>query len=124
MKKYRITLTELQLLLIANCVEDCHRFACGETALWNTIASMDAHRELKAKMKELHDFAVPELDSNQCYDWAGNGCESRIQKKFIATTYAIYREILHKVVNEGVYKHSTLTCEDNGGLPIIEEITE
>ena len=28
MKKYRITLTKEQLMLIANCVEDCHRFAC------------------------------------------------------------------------------------------------
>ena len=26
MKKYRITLTKEQLMLIANCVEDCHRF--------------------------------------------------------------------------------------------------
>ena len=25
MKKYRITLTKEQLMLIANCVEDCHR---------------------------------------------------------------------------------------------------
>ena len=36
MKKYRITLTEEQLRLIADCVEDCHRFACGQTELWNT----------------------------------------------------------------------------------------
>lgn len=122
MKKYRITLTKEQLMLIANCVEDCHRFACGDTALWNTIASMSASGELMAKIRELHDFAVPELDANQYYDWAGNGCKNKHQKGFIAKTYAIYREILHKAVNEGVYKHPTLTCEDNGELPIIEEI--
>ena len=58
--KYQMTLTEEQIMLIANCVEDCHRFACGETELWNTIASMNGHGELRAKMKELHDFAVPE----------------------------------------------------------------
>lgn len=28
-KKYQITLTEDQLILIAQCVEDCHRFAAG-----------------------------------------------------------------------------------------------
>lgn len=122
--KYQMTLTEEQIMLIANCVEDCHRFACGETELWNTIASMNSNGELKAKMKELHDFAVPELSANQYYDWSGSGCKSKSQKKFIAQTYAIYREILHKVVNDGVYKHPTLTCEDNGGLPIIEEIKE
>ena len=122
--KYQMTLTEEQIMLIANCVEDCHRFACGETELWNTIALMNSNGELKAKMKELHDFAVPELSANQYYDWAGSGCKSKSQKKFIAQTYAIYREILHKVVNKGVYKSHTLTCEDNGGLPIIEEIKE
>ena len=36
-KKYRITLTEHQLMLIANCVEDCHRFASGQTELANTL---------------------------------------------------------------------------------------
>lgn len=55
--------------------------------------------ELRVKMWELHDFAVPELSANQRYDWAGNGSKSESQKKFIAQTYAIYREILHKVVN-------------------------
>ena len=46
------------------------------------------------------------------------------QRKFIAKTYAIYREILHKVVNNGVYKYPTLTCEEGGELPIIEEVEE
>lgn len=118
--KYQMTLTEEQIMLIAKCVEDCHRFACGETELWNTIASMNSNGELKAKMKELHDFAVPGLSANQCYDWAGNGCKNKIQKKFIAQTYAIYREILHKVVNAGVYKSQTLTCEEGGTPPRIE----
>ena len=26
-------------MLIAYCVEDCHRFACGQTDLFNTIAT-------------------------------------------------------------------------------------
>lgn len=122
--KYQMTLTEEQIMLIANCVEDCHRFACGETELWNTIASMNSNGELKAKMKELHDFAVPELSANQYYDWAGSGCKDKSQKKFIAMTYAIYREILHKVVNEGVYKSHTLTCKEGGTPPMIERIFE
>lgn len=34
--KYQMTLTRQQIMLIAaNCVEDCHRFACGQTELWN-----------------------------------------------------------------------------------------
>lgn len=124
MKKYRVTLTEKQLMLIANCVEDCHRFACGETEMWNTVQLMNANKELRAKMRELHDFAVPELSVHQYYDWAGNGCKSKRQKKFIAQTYAIYREILHKVVNDGVFISPTLRCEEGGELPIIEQICE
>lgn len=124
MKKYRITLTEEQLMLIANCVEDCHRFACGQTELWNTTSTMETHGELKAKMQDLHDFAVPKLGMWMSYDWSGESCEDAVQRAFIRKTYAIYREILHKVVNEGVYKRETLTCEDNGGLPIIEEVKD
>ena len=36
MKKYQVTLTEEQLMLIAKRVEDCYRFACGQTELYNT----------------------------------------------------------------------------------------
>ena len=32
-KKYIIELSETQLRLIADCVEDCHRFAAGQTEL-------------------------------------------------------------------------------------------
>lgn len=46
------------------------------------------------------------------------------QRKFIAKTYAIYREILHKIVNNGVYKRPTLTCEEGGELPIIKEVED
>ena len=127
MKKYRITLTKEQLMLIANCVEDCHRFACGETDLHNTISrieSIDIRLELKKRLRILPHFINPELPPNASYDWAGNGCKDEHQRKFIAKTYAIYREILHKVVNNGVYKYPTLTCEEGGELPIIEEVKE
>ena len=29
-KKYRITLTAEQMMLISKCVEDCHRFVAGQ----------------------------------------------------------------------------------------------
>ena len=45
MKKYRITLTEEQLMLVANCVEDCHRFICGQTDLHNTISHIEEFKE-------------------------------------------------------------------------------
>ena len=126
MKKYRITLTEEQLMLIANCVEDCHRFACGQTELWHTTSAFNIKQwdELRDLLQNLQPLVTPELDRGASYDWAGNGCKDKFQRKFIAQTYAIYREILHKVVNNGVYAHSTLRCEEGGKLPIIEEVKE
>ena len=127
MKKYRITLTKEQLMLIADCVEDCHRFACGQTDLFNTIGcikSSDMILEVKERLRILSHFVNPELPPNASYDWAGNGCKDKFQRKFIAQTYAIYREILHKVVNNGVFTSPTLICEESGELPIIEEVEE
>ena len=126
MKKYRITLTKEQLMLIANCVEDCHRFACGETELWNTTSAFNIkeRKELKDWLQCLQPLVTPELSRGASYGWNGIGCKDELQRKFIAKTYAIYREILHKVVNNGVYKYPTLTCEEGGELPIIEEVEE
>ena len=127
MKKYRITLTEEQLMLIANCVEDCHRFICGQTDLHNTISrieSSDKRNLLRRRLWILPRLIDSELPPNATYDWAGNGCKDEHQRKFIAQTYAIYREILHKVVNNGVYAYPTLTCEEGGELPIIEQIED
>ena len=126
MKKYRITLTKEQLMLIANCVEDCHRFACGETELWNTTSAFNIkeRKELKDWLQCLQPLVTPELSRGASYGWSGTGCKDENQRKFIAKTYAIYREILHKVVNNGVYKYPTLTCEEGGELPIIEEVKD
>ena len=126
MKKYRMTLTQEQLMLIANCVEDCHRFACGETELWNTTSAFNIKEwdELRDRLQCLQPLVTPELDMGASYGWTGNGCKDKFQRKFIAQTYAIYREILHKVVNSGVYASPTLRCEEGGELPIIEEVKE
>lgn len=126
MKKYRITLTKEQLMLIANCVEDCHRFACGETKLWNTTSAFNIkeYDELRDRLQCLQPLVTPELGICELYGYNGAGCKDEYQRKFIAKTYAIYREILHKVVNNGVYKYPTLTCEEGGELPIIEEVKD
>ena len=126
MKKYRITLTEEQLILISNCVEDCHRFACGETELQNTTSAFNIKewKELRYRLQCLQPLVTPELSRGASYGWSGTGCKDEYQRKFIAKTYAIYREILYKVVNNGVYKYPILTCEEGGELPIIEEVKD
>lgn len=113
-------------MLIANCVEDCHRFAAGQTELNNTLISANFDYEWRTRkhLKEIHEIAFPELLPGQSYDWAGNGCKDKYQRKFIAETYPIYREIFRKILNVGVYMHPTMTCEEGGPLPVIEEIND
>lgn len=113
-------------MLVSKCVEDCHRFACGQTDLWNTISASNIKEwdELRTQLQNLQPLITPGLASGASYDWAGNGCKDLFQRKFIAQTYAIYREILHKVVNDGVYAYPTLRCDEGGELPIIEEVEE
>lgn len=130
MKKYKITLTERQLILVSNCVEDCHRFAAGQTELWHTTSEFNIKEwsELRDRLQELQPLVTPSLRRGSSYDWSGGGCENKYQRKFIAETYPIYREILHffavKDGQHNVYSTRTLTCDEGGMLPIIEEIEE
>lgn len=130
MKKYRITLTEEQLMLISKCVEDCHRFAAGQTELWNTTSAfiMKDWEELRDRLQDLQPLVTPELGKGAYYKWSGGGCTNEHQRKFIAKTYPIYREILHffAVKNgwDNIYSSDTLTCDEGLPLPIIEEIKE
>lgn len=112
-KKYIIECTETQLNLISKCVDDCHRFAAGQPEMWNTLMYIENWRDARNVLQQIK---LPE------YDWAGNGCKNEIQRKFIAQTYAIYREIKHffsvKYKHNDTYSSETLTCEE--GLPLIK----
>lgn len=127
-KRYQIELTEDQLYLIAQCVEDIHRFMAGQTELSNCTSSLDRFGELRDKLSELQPFVTPGLPHNSSYGWSGSACPNKYQRKIIAKTYPIYREIYHFLaVKNGngfsVYNSDTLTCPE-GGEPIkIKEIT-
>lgn len=56
-QKWRIEVTEHQLRLMAQCIEDCHRF----------------------------------------YGWNGGSCPNDNQRKLLAETYYLYREIYHQL---------------------------
>lgn len=120
-RKYLIELTESQLRLIADCVEDCHRFAGGQVGLFNTAARLDNEIEITEGLRRLKYLVTPRLHNNASYGWNGGDCPSKEQRKFIAQTYPIYREILHFLAVErkldNVYSSPTLTCEE-GGEPI------
>lgn len=125
-RRYRVTLTEAQLRIIADCVEDCHRFAAGQMELHHTTCFSGKYREMSEELGKLQKYMTPELARGASYDWAGNHCPNEYQRKFIARTYAIYREIIHKLTEDkgiyNAYSSPTLTCEDGGEPPIIEKL--
>lgn len=131
-QKYTLTVTESQLRLIADCVEDMSRFMGGQMELWNATSRLDNFIELKERLNDLHSLVTPDLSRNASYGWNGGGCPNKNQEEFIAKTYAIYREIRHKMrelnrkpVEEYdycVYDSPTLTCELGGELPVIEKV--
>nr|DAG53936.1 MAG TPA: hypothetical protein [Caudoviricetes sp.] len=131
-KKYLITLTEDQLMLIAQCVEDCHRFAAGQTELYNVLRSIDMEDySLRKKLQKLQSLVTPGLGCGASYDWIGSGCPNEAQRKFIAQSYYLYREIYHqRNLIEGidnVYTSETLRCADSGEpikIKVINKETE
>lgn len=130
-QKYTLTVTESQLKLIADCVEDMSRFMAGQMELWNATSRLDNFVELKERLNDLHSLVTPDLPRNASYGWNGGGCPNKHQEEFIAKTYAIYREILHRLrvlnkdpndENYNVYDSPSLTCELGGELPKIEKV--
>lgn len=119
-KQYIIECTREQLMLIARCVEDCHRFASGETDLHNTICMLDDWDEVHKRLRELETI-VSRLPRGARWSWDGGACDNDLQRRFIAQTYPIYREIYHfDSLERGlrdVYSSPTLTCPE-GGNPI------
>ena len=106
------------MILIANCVEDIHRFLAGRTELWNTTSVLDNARDVRYRMAEMAKVVTPELGGAMDYGWAGRGCPNEHQKKMIAQTYYLYREMLHQYTiantHKNVYSSETLRCEGSG----------
>ena len=131
-KKWRIELTEHQLRLIAQCIEDCHRFIGGQMELSNSTACLKHCRHLGEILATLQPFVTPELGRGASYGWNGGSCPDKNQRKFIAETYYLYREIYHQLTIEAakhndmgcnVYLSETLTCKESGE-PIKVEIVK
>ena len=129
-KKWRIELTEHQLRLIANCVEDCHRFIGGQMELSNSTACLKHCRHLGEELGTLQAFVTPELGRGETYVWDGGSCPNEYQRKFIAETYYLYSEIYHQLTL-GAAKHKdmgwnvlgkTLTCDESGEPIKVERI--
>ena len=129
--KWRIELTEHQLRLIANCVEDCHRFIGGQMELSNSTSCLTHHLKLGEELGKLQQFVAPMLGRGASYGWNGGHCPNEDQRKFIAETYYLYREIRHQITLDeakyedmgcNVYLGETLTCVESGEPIKVERI--
>lgn len=118
-------------MLMARCIEDFHRFMAGQTELFNSTCCMKHHRQLQEKLRELQPLITPELSYGESYGWNGSSCPDENQRKFIAETYYLYREIYYQVtLNEAkskdlswnVYYGDTVTCKDSGEPITVERI--
>ena len=130
-KKLRIELTEHQLRLMAQCVEDCHRFIGGQMELSNSTACLTRRQVLCEELNKLQPFVTPQLGRGASYRWNGGSCPNKNQRKFLAETYYLYREIYHQLTLEAakhkdmgwnVYLDETLTCSESGEPIKVERI--
>ena len=130
-KKWRIEVTEHQLRLMAQCIEDCHRFIGGQMELINSTSCLTHYMELSEELGKLQPLVTPQLECGASYGWNGGACPNDNQRKFLAETYYLYREIYHQVTLDdakhrymdwNVYLGDTLTCKESGEPIKVERV--
>lgn len=130
-RRWKIELTEEQLVVMINALEDWHRFISGQCSM-DFATSYIKPTEQMFKVKDLLDNQVkptmfPELDINESYSWCG-GQPNESLSKIAAMSYLIYREARHQLIltkdvpNWNVYRNETLTCEEQGPMIKVEPI--
>lgn len=126
--KYRIELSEEQMSVIAQCLEDVSRFASGQWEMQNTIEAMvkglpfEEQIKRRDKAEELLNQAkkvlLPEMQDNSSKGYNGTD--------FIGNTYQIYRTILFQLAKDNnwnnVYSSPALASGNMGNVKI-EQIT-
>ena len=128
-KRYTITCTESQLRMISSAIEDWHRFLSGQCELSNATAMCkEMHKVQDILNEQVRPYIVPELYyMGSSYGWDGRCCPNDYQRKMIAMSYGIYRQIEHFFALQhpendwNVYLSPTLTCKEQGPLIKIEE---
>ena len=124
MKKYRIELSEQQMRLIADCLEDVSRFASGQYEMRYTVGEMlrglpfDTKMERRDEAEELLKQAKRVL----LPDYPDNASKGYNGSEFIGNTYQIYRTILHQLAKDNdwdnVYSSSALPSGTLGTIKI------
>ena len=99
--------------------------------LSNSTVCLERYFELKEELGKLQPLVTPMLVRGASYGWNGGICQNEDQRKFLAETYYLYREIYHQItldeakyedMNLNVYLGDTLTCKDSGEPIKVERI--
>ena len=123
-KKYTIELSEEQMRLIADCMEDVSRFASGQWQLRYTVEEMlrglpfDEQMKRRDETEELLRQAkrvlLPDFVDNESYGY--NSTE------FIGNCYQVYRTILYQLAMDNnwdnVYSYPALASGTMGTIKI------
>jgi hypothetical protein len=124
-------MTEEQLRLMCDAVEDWHSFLAGQCEMSNATSYIEnTHAAREALHTHVRPYIVPELPHpNSSYGWSGGSCPNEHQRKAIAMSYMLYREPVHfltvnaeQKMDWNVYNSETLTCPEQGPLIKIEEV--
>ncbi len=130
MKKYTIELTEEQMCLISDCLEDVSRFASGQWEMRNTINSMveelpelpfeeqmNRRKLVEENLRQIKRVLLPEMPDNGSMGYDGT--------EFVGNTYQIYRTILHQLAIDNnwnnVYSSPALPSGNMGTIKIESE---
>ena len=99
--------------------------------LSNSTACLKHYSELSEELGKLQPLVTPLLGRGAYYGWDGGHCHNEYQRKFLAETYYLYREIYHQLTIEAakhkdmwwnVYLGETLTCDESGEPIKVERI--
>ena len=122
--KYQIELSEEQMILVANCLEDVSRFASGQIELKNTIIEMikDMPFEKRIKKRSKVESFLEKVKKVLLPDLSENEAKKYNATPFIGNTYQIYRTILHQLAKDNnwnnVYSYPALPSGNLGTIKI------
>lgn len=124
MKKYRIELSEDQMRLVANCLEDVSRFASGQWELRYTIEEMVRGLPFDEQMKRRDQVEELLKQTKQVLlpDFPDNASKGYNGSEFIGNVYQIYRTILYQLAKDNnwdnVYSSPALSSGTLGTVKI------
>lgn len=122
--KYTIELSEEQMRLVADCLEDISRFASGQMELRHTTEEMfrALPHEDYTRMRDQKDVLIDKLKKVMLPKMAKNESYGYNSTEFIGNVYQIYRTILHQLAIDNnwnnVYSSPALPSGNMGEVKI------